>query len=139
MTSTDGTYLCGLESLSKRRHGASAALPIHLCFRSGSLITGFRHGREPISCTLQADRRVQASVLPTHERGTLTVEPRRNLCSIPLITRRLAMKATVMKVLSTIGKAAMFLLVALCVLLLLAERLHETFFSPVVNFIRSLI
>lgn len=49
------------------------------------------------------------------------------------------MKATVMKVLSTIGKAAMFLLVALCVLLLLAERLHETFFSPVVNFIRSLI
>jgi hypothetical protein len=49
------------------------------------------------------------------------------------------MKATVMKVLRAVGKAAMFLVVALCVILLLAERLHETFFSPVVNFIRSLI
>ena len=48
-------------------------------------------------------------------------------------------KAVTMKVLSAMGKAVMFILIALGVLLLLAERLHETFFSPVVNFIRSMI
>jgi hypothetical protein len=49
------------------------------------------------------------------------------------------MKGSLMKALSTVGKAIMFLLVVLCVVLLFAERMHETFFHPVLNFIRSLI
>jgi hypothetical protein len=48
-------------------------------------------------------------------------------------------KAVTMKVLSAMGKVVTFILIALGVLLLIAERLHETFFSPVVNFIRSII
>jgi hypothetical protein len=49
------------------------------------------------------------------------------------------MKGTLMKALSTIGKAIAFVIVGICVLLLIAERMHETFFDPVLNFIRSLI
>jgi hypothetical protein len=49
------------------------------------------------------------------------------------------MKVTLMKVLSTVGKGVMFVIVAICVMLIFAERMHETFFDPVLNFIRSLI
>ncbi len=49
------------------------------------------------------------------------------------------MKVTLMKVLSTVGKAVMFVIVAICVILIFAERMHETFFDPVLNFIRSMI
>jgi hypothetical protein len=48
-------------------------------------------------------------------------------------------KTVTMKVLSAMGKIITFILITLGVLLLIAERLHETFFSPVVNFIRSMI
>jgi hypothetical protein len=49
------------------------------------------------------------------------------------------MKVTLMKVLSMIGKAVMFVVIAICIVLIFAERMHETFFNPVLNFIRSLI
>jgi hypothetical protein len=49
------------------------------------------------------------------------------------------MKVTLMKILSTIGKAIMFVVIAICIVLIFAERMHETFFNPVLNFIRSLI
>jgi hypothetical protein len=49
------------------------------------------------------------------------------------------MKVTLMKALSMVGKAIMFVIVAMCVMLLFAERMHETFFDPVLNFVRSLI
>jgi hypothetical protein len=50
-----------------------------------------------------------------------------------------AMKGTLMKALNMVGKAIMFVVIAICVVLLFAERMHETFFNPVLNFIRSLI
>ena len=49
------------------------------------------------------------------------------------------MKVTLMKILSMIGKAVMFVVIAICIALIFAERMHETFFNPVLNFIRSLI
>jgi hypothetical protein len=50
-----------------------------------------------------------------------------------------AMKVTLMKALSRVGKAIMFIVIVICLVLLFAERMHETFFDPALNFIRSLI
>lgn len=49
------------------------------------------------------------------------------------------MKMTLMKALSMVGKAIVFVIIAVCVILIFAERMHETFFNPVINFMRSLI